>query len=77
MLAGGKLQRRFSVSIFHQIHCGTGLTGIGAASIIVSSEIAEFEEKIAAYRQGRFAVGVSSGTDALLAALGAGYLAMK
>lgn len=44
MLAGGKLQRRFSVSIFHQIHCDNGLTGIGAASIIVSSEIAEFEE---------------------------------
>ena len=44
MLAGGKLQRRFSVSIFYQIHCDNGLTGIGAASIIVSSEIAEFEE---------------------------------
>jgi len=27
-----------------KIHCETGLTGIGAASIIVSSEIAEFEE---------------------------------
>jgi hypothetical protein len=27
-----------------KIHCDTGLTGIGAASIIVSSEIAEFEE---------------------------------
>ena len=44
MLARGKLQRRFSVSIFHQIHCDNGLTGIGAASIIVSSEIAELEE---------------------------------
>lgn len=29
---------------FHQIHCDNGLTGIGAASIIVPSEIAEFEE---------------------------------
>jgi hypothetical protein len=27
-----------------KIHCATGLTGIGAASIIVPSEIAEFEE---------------------------------
>ena len=27
-----------------KIHCDNGLTGIGAASIIVSSEIAEFEE---------------------------------
>jgi hypothetical protein len=27
-----------------KIHCDTGLTGIGPASIIVSSEIAEFEE---------------------------------
>jgi hypothetical protein len=44
VLAGGKLQRRFPVSIFHQIHCDNGLTGIGAASIIVPSEIVEFGE---------------------------------
>jgi hypothetical protein len=44
VLARGKVQRRFSVSIFHQIHSDNGLTSIGAASIIVSSEIAEFEE---------------------------------
>ena len=35
---------RTPASIFGQIHCDTGLTCIGAASIIVSSEIAEFEE---------------------------------
>jgi len=35
---------RTPASIFGQIHCDTGLTCIGATSIIVSSEIAEFEE---------------------------------
>ena len=38
-------------------------------NFILGSEVAELEEKIAAYSQTRFGVGVSSGTDALLAAL--------
>src|SRR4029078_2181774 len=38
-------------------------------NFILGSEVAELEEKIATYGQTRFGVGVSSGTDALLAAL--------
>src|SRR5688572_13178826 len=38
-------------------------------NFILGSEVAELEEKIAAYSQTRFGIGVSSGTDALLAAL--------
>jgi dTDP-4-amino-4,6-dideoxygalactose transaminase len=38
-------------------------------NFILGSEVGELEEKIAAYSQTRFGVGVSSGTDALLAAL--------
>ena len=38
-------------------------------NFILGNEVAELEEKIAAYCQVRFGVGVSSGTDALLAAL--------
>ncbi len=38
-------------------------------NFILGNEVAELEEKIAAYSQVRFGVGVSSGTDALLAAL--------
>src|SRR5688572_3550216 len=38
-------------------------------NFILGSEVAELEEKIAAYSQTRFGVGVSSGTDALLATL--------
>src|SRR6476661_6067961 len=38
-------------------------------NFILGSEVAELEEKIAAYCQTRYAVGMSSGTDALLAAL--------
>ena len=38
-------------------------------NFILGNEVAELEEKIAAYSQTRFGVGVSSGTDALLAAL--------
>ena len=38
-------------------------------NFILGNDVAELEEKIAAYCQTRFGVGVSSGTDALLAAL--------
>lgn len=38
-------------------------------NFILGHEVNELEEKIAAYSQTRFGVGVSSGTDALLAAL--------
>ena len=38
-------------------------------NFILGNEVAELEEKIAAYCQVRFGVGVSSGTDALLVAL--------
>jgi dTDP-4-amino-4,6-dideoxygalactose transaminase len=38
-------------------------------NFILGNEVGELEEKIAAYCQVRFGVGVSSGTDALLAAL--------
>lgn len=38
-------------------------------NFILGNEVAELEEKIAAYCQVRFGVGMSSGTDALLAAL--------
>jgi dTDP-4-amino-4,6-dideoxygalactose transaminase len=38
-------------------------------NFILGNEVAELEEKIASYCQTRFGVGVSSGTDALLAAL--------
>ena len=38
-------------------------------NFILGSEVMELEEKVAAYCQVRFGVGVSSGTDALLAAL--------
>ena len=38
-------------------------------NFILGNEVAELEEKIAAYCQARYGVGVSSGTDALLAAL--------
>ncbi len=38
-------------------------------NFILGNEVSELEEKIAAYSQTRFGVGVSSGTDALLAAL--------
>jgi dTDP-4-amino-4,6-dideoxygalactose transaminase len=38
-------------------------------NFILGSEVSELEEKIAVYCQTRFGVGVSSGTDALLAAL--------
>ena len=38
-------------------------------NFILGNEVTELEEKIAAYCQVRFGVGVSSGTDALLAAL--------
>lgn len=38
-------------------------------NFILGDEVSELEEKIAAYSQTRFGVGVSSGTDALLAAL--------
>jgi dTDP-4-amino-4,6-dideoxygalactose transaminase len=38
-------------------------------NFILGSEVIELEEQIAAYCQARFGVGVSSGTDALLAAL--------
>jgi dTDP-4-amino-4,6-dideoxygalactose transaminase len=38
-------------------------------NFILGNEVAELEEKIATYCQVRFGVGVSSGTDALLAAL--------
>jgi dTDP-4-amino-4,6-dideoxygalactose transaminase len=38
-------------------------------NFILGNEVAELEEKIAAYCQVRFGVGVSSGTDALLAVL--------
>jgi dTDP-4-amino-4,6-dideoxygalactose transaminase len=38
-------------------------------NFILGNEVAELEEKVAAYCQARFGVGVSSGTDALLAAL--------
>ncbi len=38
-------------------------------NFILGNEVAELEEKVAAYCQVRFGVGVSSGTDALLAAL--------
>jgi dTDP-4-amino-4,6-dideoxygalactose transaminase len=38
-------------------------------NFILGSEVVELEEQIAAYSQARFGVGVSSGTDALLAAL--------
>ncbi len=38
-------------------------------NFILGNEVAELEEKVAAYCQVRYGVGVSSGTDALLAAL--------
>ena len=38
-------------------------------NFILGNEVSELEEKVAAYCQTRFGVGVSSGTDALLAAL--------
>ena len=38
-------------------------------NFILGNDVAELEEKIAAYCQTRFGVGVSSGTDALLAVL--------
>jgi len=38
-------------------------------NFILGNEVSELEEKIAAYSQIRFGVGVSSGTDALLATL--------
>jgi dTDP-4-amino-4,6-dideoxygalactose transaminase len=38
-------------------------------NFILGNEVVELEEQIAAYCQARFGVGVSSGTDALLAAL--------
>jgi dTDP-4-amino-4,6-dideoxygalactose transaminase len=38
-------------------------------NFILGNEVAELEEKIAAYSHARFGIGVSSGTDALLAAL--------
>ena len=43
MLADDELQCGPLQVFLVKIHCDTGLTGIGAASIIVSSEIAEFE----------------------------------
>jgi len=38
-------------------------------NFILGNEVAELEEKIAGYCQARFGIGVSSGTDALLAVL--------
>jgi len=38
-------------------------------NFILGNEVVELEEKVAAYCQARFGVGVSSGTDALVAAL--------
>jgi dTDP-4-amino-4,6-dideoxygalactose transaminase len=36
-------------------------------NFILGNEVVELEEKIAAYSQARFGIGVSSGTDARLA----------
>ena len=44
MLADDELQCGPLKVFLVKIPCDTGLTGIGAASIIVSAEIAEFEE---------------------------------
>ena len=43
--------------------------GLDKNNFILGNEVTELEEKIAAYCQVRFRVGVSSGTDAQLAAL--------